>query len=844
MVLSLRVELSAMADEVSEAELEQLEANMKKANEFVEGTKGWFDRMEGLMEAILQLLDKLDRKVNLSGTGSQSGLKVGSSSYAVPAVHNPQSGSGDEPPSSQSPSMRDTPPPPTRDSEQRVVIADFAPSEVDEELAVLECPIFNLLDFDRCEYEMPTDCPSSNSTEIVSMAPLRSDSGFIANSFSTPATEDDYGESTDVIIESQKPVLAPKSDVFTDLFHPLPLITVSEKWILNDLTIPDIVLLADHDLDYYHRIDHGLVHCVAFDPGIPILPNLFKHCSLQASQFFWFIDYGEFSCQGIKLSTSPDQWPRFFTELFFPLIFDPGPIIFCHVSLPIRLVDTGQVKGDCCLDLVAEVYQLPPILACCCISPGFSTIVFDPGDVITDKSLRYVDAIIFPVELVSILLRGVVEMHILCLVNCLIDHSTLRVEIHDSYLRVPTLLSPFLRNFDYEHDIDNFLRTDNMTFVDVMTLCAILVATQVLIISCPFWKHNQIFCMKLYIVNIKMVEWYCISKSSFGSLQIDEPSHGHDFCYTISFVDNSYSINICYLMFVGQAVPSMILVKDSYADLFWHMKIKLQLILVLCFYEWRSKYKFLIVQNAGLSVYAFMMLIFNSVKQLFPSEMEINQGKDIIYEYVLLHHYSFKPSKSLDQTLKRDVGCLGLAQQFNVITKLLLQFGLLNGYFFWFYKFWPMKSLDVYQPQQCFLLVGVTKQYRVAMDVSMNMGYLYNDIAPIHVVLHMYALMIIGMVRESNCLEVTWSQYHPMTFLPNVLAHLTLAEGDFPSYISSYLDWSGCLFVRWNGLDPPPCIAWSAFQVNFSNLDLEDKVHFNGGGNVMFMKHWATIKPK
>ncbi|KAK4259265.1 hypothetical protein QN277_005613 [Acacia crassicarpa] len=51
------------------------------------------------------------------------------------------------------------------------------------------------------------------------------------------------------------------------------------------------------------------------------------------------------------------------------------------------------------------------------------------------------------------------------------------------------------------------LRTNNMT------LCAILIDNQVLIISCPLWKHNQLFCMKLSIITIKLVASYWLVSS-------------------------------------------------------------------------------------------------------------------------------------------------------------------------------------------------------------------------------------------------------------------------------------------------------------------------------------------
>ncbi|KAK4270077.1 hypothetical protein QN277_023159 [Acacia crassicarpa] len=133
------------------------------------------------------------------------------------------------------------------------------------------------------------EAKSPSLYKTVLMAFPGTDDGSIVDSFSTFVVKGDYDESNDLIVEFQNTAPVPKSNVFTDLFNPLPLITMSERWILNDFTIFDIVLLPGRDLDYYHKNNHVLGNCVAFDLGIPIFSNLFMHCSLHTSKFFWFM---------------------------------------------------------------------------------------------------------------------------------------------------------------------------------------------------------------------------------------------------------------------------------------------------------------------------------------------------------------------------------------------------------------------------------------------------------------------------------------------------------------------------------------------------------------------------
>ena len=52
-------------------------------------------------------------------------------------------------------------------------------------------------------------------------------------------------------------------------------------------------------------------------------------------------------------------------------------------------------------------------------------------------------------------------------------------------------------------------------------------------------------------------------------------------------------------------------------------------------------------------------------------------------------------------------------------------------------------------------------------------------------------------------------------------------------YIIIGFSWVCKLVASWNGRDPPIFADWLDFQIIVLCLDLEDKVHFNGGGNVM-----------
>ncbi|KAK4284060.1 hypothetical protein QN277_000939 [Acacia crassicarpa] len=649
-----------MADGVSEAELEHLEANMMKPNEFVGGVKGGFDRMEGLMEAILHLLDKLDRKMNSSGIESKLGFKFETSSYAIPAIHNRQSELGDESPSSQSPSMRDQPPPPTRDSEQRAVIAstgdtqfaiaacslcsafpkdevESAPSEVDEDLAVLESPISNLLDSDLGEYEKPTDGLSLNSTETVPMASLGSDSGSIADSFSTPATEDDYAPVT-CVVDPSFPLLQEPA--------PCDLKRVEFGFLLPTFIYPSHLIaifrdahhLADGQDGVLFRHSHSVPVLKHFNiifllTSIAKSSEVWNSNQFLASAIFTVLDFRDFApLQSIisRLTFDPGisfslalVWKRsicFFQELFnesgefhmtqlgfltcwtCQLELELGPAITYYVqsdSLPFPSShcssycwDDDYIKAKLLLLLIrvvttqplgillfGDTFAVPSAYMSFSIlllkPPEFSTMfsllisVFDSG--ISSNlnvwlfSLKSYCKIGSLEEATTIYHRmtevkgGVISIFLptyifhFCLLQDVISLGLLYICLAKSFTSCgkdtcfsiwadcskkiaqlgiiildPTPVTiPFAivgASYEWhcvahqtagELSLDPLmlklclpnLRTNNMTF------SAILVDNQVLIIYCPLWKHNQLFCMKPSIITIKMGASYGLVSS-------------------------------------------------------------------------------------------------------------------------------------------------------------------------------------------------------------------------------------------------------------------------------------------------------------------------------------------
>ena len=196
-----------------------------------------------------------------------------------------------------------------------------------------------------------------------------------------------------------------------------------------------------------------------------------------------------------------------------------------------------------------------------------------------------------------------------------------------------------------------------------------------------------------------------------------------------------------------------------------------------------------------------------------------------------------------------------LPEQFNALLKMLIQLGLLCGYFL---LYGPMESFYVYKSGSIFLFFSMPKLSELMITgVSFDMGYSYTMIDISFGILTIHADL--AFIKASCLVVVLGSSYHldplpldpiivwedklqprlPLYFPLNVMVQLSITHSvDYP-YMSSCCSWSFHIFFCWNGLDPPTCTPQKASPTIHAKLDLEDKVVFDGVGNVTDLNSYS-----